>query len=358
MVIAGRCAANCVVELLSNGEPHDKAAADAGGNWAMTPRPLPPGEYELGLKVTGPDGKASLAEQTVTVAVPKPPSRDVLVVVNEPNAPSRILQKPETLTARAGPDKASPGVAAGGGATLSIAAVDAENGRFFAQGLGPAGVRLRIYLNNAPIADAVIGRDGRWSLRVERGLSPGEYVMRLDALDPASGKVAARAETRFAYAPEVAAATPKSAPELRLKLARRRAAEPQASVPPPAAPEPGRAASSPPPTATAERRSAPTTAEQQPSAAAPGTPAAEPEPPAAAQEPDAANPVVASIDTATVRRGDSLWRISRSIYGQGRRFTVIFEANGQIRNPNLIYPGQVLVLPTEQAGSASATGRP
>ena len=65
---------------------------------------------------------------------------------------------------------------------------------------------------------------------------------------------------------------------------------------------------------------------------------------------DPANPVVAAIDTAKVKRGDSLWRISRTVYGQGRRYTIIFNANdSQIRNPDLIYPGQVLVVPSQGA---------
>ena len=47
-----------------------------------------------------------------------------------------------------------------------------------------------------------------------------------------------------------------------------------------------------------------------------------------------------------IRRGDTLWRISRETYGLGRRYTVIYLANGeQIRDPNLIYPGQVFRLP-------------
>jgi nucleoid-associated protein YgaU len=47
-----------------------------------------------------------------------------------------------------------------------------------------------------------------------------------------------------------------------------------------------------------------------------------------------------------VTRGDSLWRISRLRFGKGMRYTVIYEANAsQIRNPDLIYPGQLLVMP-------------
>jgi hypothetical protein len=47
-----------------------------------------------------------------------------------------------------------------------------------------------------------------------------------------------------------------------------------------------------------------------------------------------------------VVRGDNLWNIARVHYGDGWRHTTIFNANkDQIRNPHLIYPGQVFSLP-------------
>lgn len=47
-----------------------------------------------------------------------------------------------------------------------------------------------------------------------------------------------------------------------------------------------------------------------------------------------------------VQPGNSLWRISRRVYGEGLRYTTIFDANReQIRNPDLIYPGQVFAVP-------------
>jgi hypothetical protein len=56
--------------------------------------------------------------------------------------------------------------------------------------------------------------------------------------------------------------------------------------------------------------------------------------------------LLAKLANAKVQRGDSLWRISRKLLGAGLRYTQIYEANtGQIRNPRLIYPGQVLVVP-------------
>ncbi|MFL2771911.1 MAG: LysM peptidoglycan-binding domain-containing protein [Rhodospirillaceae bacterium] len=48
----------------------------------------------------------------------------------------------------------------------------------------------------------------------------------------------------------------------------------------------------------------------------------------------------------TVVRGNSLWRIARRHYGEGVLFTLIYEANrDQIKDPDLIYPGQVFALP-------------
>ena len=48
----------------------------------------------------------------------------------------------------------------------------------------------------------------------------------------------------------------------------------------------------------------------------------------------------------TVQPGNSLWRLARSTYGEGTRYTVIYQANAdQIVNPDLIYPGQRFKLP-------------
>jgi nucleoid-associated protein YgaU len=59
-----------------------------------------------------------------------------------------------------------------------------------------------------------------------------------------------------------------------------------------------------------------------------------------------ADAVVADLKTVKVARGDSLWRISRIVFGKGNRYTQIYEANvKQIRDEKLIYPGQVFVVP-------------
>ena len=49
-----------------------------------------------------------------------------------------------------------------------------------------------------------------------------------------------------------------------------------------------------------------------------------------------------------VQPGNSLWRIARRLYGDGFQYTVIYQANrDQIRDPDLIYPGQVFAAPED-----------
>jgi nucleoid-associated protein YgaU len=48
-----------------------------------------------------------------------------------------------------------------------------------------------------------------------------------------------------------------------------------------------------------------------------------------------------------VQPGNSLWRIARKSFGSGFRFTTIYEANKErIKNPDLIFPGQVFIMPS------------
>ncbi len=62
-------------------------------------------------------------------------------------------------------------------------------------------------------------------------------------------------------------------------------------------------------------------------------------------------PIDPSTATAgvLVKPGNSLWQIARRVYGRGTRYTLIFRENSeQIREPDLIYPGQLFRLPARQ----------
>lgn len=51
--------------------------------------------------------------------------------------------------------------------------------------------------------------------------------------------------------------------------------------------------------------------------------------------------------TYTVKTGDCLWNIAKKYLGDGSRYTEIYNLNrDKITNPNLIYTGQILVLPS------------
>lgn len=52
------------------------------------------------------------------------------------------------------------------------------------------------------------------------------------------------------------------------------------------------------------------------------------------------------VRAVTVQPGNTLWAISRETYGEGILYVRVFEANSdRIRDPDLIYPGQVFTLP-------------
>jgi nucleoid-associated protein YgaU len=68
-VIAGTAAPGATVELLRNGELHDRTVADKSGQFVMVPPRLPVGDYELTLRSQQPDGKQAISKQSVAVAL-------------------------------------------------------------------------------------------------------------------------------------------------------------------------------------------------------------------------------------------------------------------------------------------------
>jgi nucleoid-associated protein YgaU len=283
-VVAGRAAPGSTVELLRNGEPHDRVVANQSGEFAMIPRPLPRGTYDLTLRAKQPDGKEITSRQSVAVALDQPADEKPMVALMTPDRPTVVLSQPQAPAA------------------IAVDAVDVEpNGKTHVSGRARPGAAVRLYLNDSFVAPVTADADGRFAVTIKEGIAPGNYRVRIDEVDSSSGKVRARAEAPFSV-PDgaVTAAAPTQMP------------------------------ASPTPDSTASR-------EPHPAAAV------------AATVPDAASPsavVVPKIATITVSRGDSLWSISRRSLGNGTRYALVFKANReQIRNPNLIYPGQVFVLP-------------
>lgn len=281
-----------------------------------------------------------------------PPSADPAVAAPRP---------PPAATAEPPPPAPKPR------SQVRIASVEAEEGgRLFVSGRAAPGATVRLYLNESLVAPGGAGADGRISFAIGRGVRPGAYRVRLDDVDPVSGEVKSRAEVEFNVpAPLVVELPPPVQPYV--------TTPPVAAAGPPADAAPGAvvagqaagagpaqdggdqparartAAASPP----ATQGGAETSAGTRTAAAAPPTTQPAPRREAAGREFDPGTILVPEINTAIVSRGDNLWRISRRIYGRGVRYSVIYSANQQqIRNPGLIYPGQVFVLPTESAENA------
>jgi nucleoid-associated protein YgaU len=317
-VIAGRAAPGATIELLRNDQVHARGVADASGLFAIVPPPLPRGTHQIVLQSIAPDGTRQRSRESVTVVI----SGDArpLVALAAPDKPTVLLSNPEPPDAKPtgtailrkpqvpGAETAQAGLAR---PEVKILSVDAEDGgRLFVSGIAASGATVRLYLNESFIAPGGAGRDGRVSFAIGRGVKPGEYRIRLDDVDPVSGNVKSRAEVGFNVPPVVASAQPSSPPSVG-----------------PGQPTPNQLASATTPGAGLMPANRIASAE--------------------------ATIIVPDINTAIVSRGDTLWRISRRIYGQGLRYTVIFGANQtQIRNPHRIYPGQVFVLPSEAANAA------
>jgi len=326
-VIAGRAAAGATIELLRGDQVHARAVADASGLFAIVPPALPPGSHQIVLQSIAPDGARQRSAQSVTVVIDAAQKRP-LVTLTTPDQPTVVLsnpEPPEPQVAQNAPKKPEEPVKTAEPAQpapqppqppqqanaapeqpaqpaprpeIKIVSVEAEEGKLFVSGLSAPGATVRLYLNDALIAPGGAGADGKVSFSIGSGVRPGDYRIRLDDVDPVSGQVKSRAEVAFNVPVQVASSKPEA---------------PVASTP-----------------------SAPPSAQGGPASRASTD----------AQVAAAGTIVIPNINTAIVSRGDNLWRISQRIYGSGYRYTVIYGANqDQIRNPDLIYPGQVFVLP-------------
>jgi nucleoid-associated protein YgaU len=334
-VIAGHGQPDAQVALLANGNPVAETDSDGAGNFVIIPTPFAPGNYELSLRSQKSGKAARLSEQVVTVSVPAKGKKNLVVAVAEPGKPTQVLADTAAPPAVATPAPPSAPVAASAAPSVAFKTSEVDKDGLYATGTAtPPGEHLRIYLNDTRIADLSAATDGHWSLTVKRGLTPGHYTLRADALDGSLAKVVARAEVNFDVPVLVAAAEPKT-PAIAPAATDAPSSSSAPSVPPPSS------AAMPPSSSTAAMPSVPDAP-----AAAPSQQANSDTPAPASTTTDA---VVSSVNTATVIHGDSLWRISRKIFGQGIRYTLIYEANAtQIRNPNLIYPGQVFVVPSNK----------
>jgi nucleoid-associated protein YgaU len=347
-VIAGEGPANELVQLIEGAKVLSEATANTAGEFVFVlDEPLAPGAHELFLRVIPKEGEPSLSSSFAFVDVPKPKTiGEVTVLLAEAGKPSQILQKPAaqpeekivTATAQskitlANPEDKSEAKVETDNAEIKttevsalapvlIEAADVENGKIFIAGTGEPLTSINIYLENELLGTAQVAENGAFLFEGSSALKPGRYDIRAD-MTKGGASVLARAEVTLVHEPELVADIPQAEPK-----------EEIASVETQEQP-----AQEEEPVGQVEETKVDSEAEQTTSSTTPD----------ALENKESLQSDKKEIQTGSaviIRRGDSLWTVARRNYGAGIRYTTIFEANrDQVRDPNRIYPGQVLKVP-------------
>ncbi len=373
--VAGRATPGAVVSLRVDGIEVMQATADGQGSFAtLFSLPASAAPRLLTLAVLVPDGVPILGPDTVALAATAPkPMPEVAL----PDAPATIAVSPDVpplgigeagvtavdanmappaalLVTEGGVKVLQPGaqVSADLAANVSIDTISyAPDGAVQLGGRGVGAAFVRLYLDGAEAATAQVAPDGQWAA-VLADVAPGIYTLRADQIGT-DGKVTSRFETPFkreTLEALAAAATAETAvpATVATATAATETATPETAAPEAAPSEPV-AMADPAPMAAAAPVAEATTSVQ--TGAAPVEPAATAPAVIGAPAPDAvpaqASPAVRpAAVTVTVQPGFTLWGIAQERFGDGVLYVQVFEANkDKIKDPDLIYPGQIFTMP-------------
>jgi nucleoid-associated protein YgaU len=284
-LVAGRADPGARVALMVEGKPLAEVTADAAGNFvALFDLPADAQPRLMSLLATDGAGQEMPSSDSVAIAPISAPVVEI-AAAEAPTAIEEPAKAPAALVVSPEGARLAQAEAAPSPVTIDTFSFDAA-GAAQLSGRGAAGASVRLYLDNAEMALVQVDESGLWQADLA-AVEPGSYVLRADQMG-AGGQVLARVEqevTREAVVEPVAEPVVVAVAE-----------------PVPAAPEPEAAAT-----------------------------------------PETAPPAPLTV---TVKPGYSLWRIANEQMGDGVMYVQVFEANkDQIRNPDLIYPGQVFTIP-------------
>ena len=313
-VIAGRAAPGSEVILRDGNRILGTTVANGRGQWVLVLEiPLEPGSHELSLESRLPGGPTLLSENVVVVSVPRP-----RIATAEPEAPTQpeAIAPPVIMAqeAPAAPPTQDPVAAQDTQVATAESAAATE----------PQGETALVAEAEQPLV-VLMPRDGGGQIRilqqtesVSGGLGEGTLILEtVDYDDQGRAKVGGRApaESRL-----VIYLDNKPAADTEAALDGHWEATLTGSIAP----------------GLHSLRVDQLTDDGQ-VAARVETPFSR----AAVLDP------LTSERRVVVQPGNSLWRISRRLYGKGVRNSVIYQANkNQIRDPDLIYPGQIFVVPS------------
>lgn len=405
-VVAGRASPGATVELEVNGEVVASTVANENGEWVIVlDKPLAPGDYDISLrsKQVG-DAASKTSSDRLAVSIPANRSETPLVALSRPNAPVEVLQKPaatitspETQVASAYTPKSASGVE-----TAASAAAGKSDRVSTASGTAPAAPSE----GATPAPAGTVPADGAkpdtapQATGGERPAGAAEAVTSEGAGSTSAASPSAGSGTETGTNSDAAAGTRSAAPTgpAASDADASKAAAPATPAVRDDVPVTIEIAEAAGDTFRLQGRSKPGAdnwiylageyiGEAKASDAGrwsfeakmafeagdysirvdqvanrAGAVATRAEVPFAFKRAGNAlaevaggtdgGPKVSVLDETEegvrvlIRRGDNLWTIAHHFYGDGFSYSNIYrENNGQIRNPHLIYPGQVFLLP-------------
>jgi len=201
------------------------------------------------------------------------------------------------------------------------------------------GSTVRLYVDNGYVADTTADSSGNWTFVGREKIKVGDHQLRIDSID-AQGKVMARIEEPFARAGQEEVAALQKSREIAKQAGNENTTK---MTEQPKAEEPAKSQE-------VAKTEQPAKSQEVTKTEQPVKVPAMPEEPANQQantsSQQASQPPAPKVGRVVIQPGNNLWRISRIIYGKGHEYTVIYQANRDaIRNPDLIYPGQIFTTP-------------
>jgi nucleoid-associated protein YgaU len=318
IIMAGQSKPGSTVIVESNGKEVGRATADENGEWIIQPdAKLAKGEHSLELSAKSPkEDRTVFSRQRLALSLADAKAGQPLVALTEEGKATRVLQMPPQRAENASaadPSAAQADVAAvkpdayaaaETANSVGFAAVDyedaGEKSMIFMNGHAKPDTRVAVYVDNKLAGTATADATGSWSFSGNRQLEGGRHVIRADLLAAEGNSVIARAEVNFERTPSAIAQI-----------------EDDAKIKGLAGEDPVNLAS----------RSDLAVS-------------------AASASPVEAGQSEEQLSVIVIRRGDTLWQIAQRHYGDGAKYTQIFQNNrDQIRNPNWIYPDQRFKMP-------------
>jgi nucleoid-associated protein YgaU len=291
IIIAGRAAPNSKVEIDTGAHVIGSTVAGPEGDFAIiVDEPLKPGGYQLKLRSTTPDNMVATSLETAVISIPEKPDGQVLALVEKPGEPSKLIIIPEALSSTPATAPAGQLKAADAPPSLELPLpTPTGEPKVALQAVEIEG--RKIFLAGTADRGRKVRAYANNILLGEAEVLPGESFLIEAERDLSVGDYIIRVDVL-------------DHPDGAKVVAR-------ATVP--FAREPGEAI-----VAVA---------------------------PAVASKTSGGK--LKSVESAVIiRRGDTLWRISRRVYGHGVRYSTIYLANQkQIRDPDRIWPGQVFKVP-------------